>query len=100
MLLVWGIALLGSGYVGLATILASLSLVPAMWTVGPDPLPAALAIMSLLLAMLLVFTHRGNLMRMRSGEENRFDKRSEERRVGRESKYKLAEGEQHGRLKI
>lgn len=74
MLLVWGIALLGSGYVGLATILASISLVPAMWTLGPEPLPWALAVMSLVLAMLLVFTHRGNLMRMRSGEENRFDK--------------------------
>lgn len=74
MLLVWGITLLGSGYVGLATILASISLVPAMWTLGPEPLPASLAIMSLLLAMLLVFTHRGNLMRMRAGEENRFDK--------------------------
>src|SRR5690625_2586492 len=68
MLLVWGITLLGSGYVGLATILASISLVPAMWTLGPEPLPWALAAMSLVLAMLLVFTHRGNLMRMRSGE--------------------------------
>jgi glycerol-3-phosphate acyltransferase PlsY len=74
LLLVWLVTLIGTGYVGLATILAGLSLVPSMWTLGPDPLPNALAALAIALAVLLVFTHRANLARMRAGDENRFDK--------------------------
>lgn len=74
MLLVWLVTLLGAGYVGLATILGALSLVPAMWTLGPRPLPLALGVLAIVLPMLIVFTHRSNLMRMRAGDENRFDK--------------------------
>ncbi len=74
LLLVWLVTLIGSGYVGLATILAGLSLVPSMWMLGPEPLPAPLAFLAIGLAVLLVFTHRANLARMRAGDENRFDK--------------------------
>jgi len=74
LLLVWVVTLVGTGYVGLATILAGLSLVPSMWTLGPRPLPAALAALAIALAVLLVFTHRANLARMRAGDENRFEK--------------------------
>lgn len=74
LLLVWLITLLGTGYVGLATILAGLSLVPSMVLLGPDPLPMALAVFAIALAVLLVFTHRSNLSRLASGTENRFEK--------------------------
>ncbi|NBB93844.1 MAG: glycerol-3-phosphate 1-O-acyltransferase PlsY [Gammaproteobacteria bacterium] len=74
LLLVWLVTLIGTGYVGLATILAGVSLVPAMWTLGPDPLPHALAVLAIALAVLLVFTHRANLTRMLAGDENRFEK--------------------------
>ncbi len=74
LLLVWVVTLVGTGYVGLATILAGLSLVPSMWTLGPDPLPPALAALAIGLSVLLVFTHRANLARMRAGDENRFEK--------------------------
>ncbi|WP_376695736.1 glycerol-3-phosphate 1-O-acyltransferase PlsY [Wenzhouxiangella sp. EGI_FJ10305] len=74
LLLVWVVTLVGTGYVGLATILAGLSLVPSMWTLGPDPLPPALAALAIGLAVLLIFTHRANLARMRAGDENRFEK--------------------------
>ena len=74
LLLVWIIIILGTGYVGLATILAGLSLVPAMWLLGPQPLPPALGTLAIALAVLLVFTHRSNLARLRSGSENRFEK--------------------------
>lgn len=74
LLLVWLVTLIGTGYVGLATILAGLSLVPSMWTLGPTPLPDALAALAIMLAVLLVFTHRANLARMRAGDENRFEK--------------------------
>lgn len=71
---VWLVALLGTGYVGLATVLAGLSLVPSMWLLGPDPLPPALGALAIVLAGLIVFTHRSNLARLRSGTENRFEK--------------------------
>ncbi len=74
LLLVWVITIIGTGYVGLATVLAGLSLVPAMWLLGPEPLPPALGALAIALAVLLAFTHRGNLARLRQGTENRFEK--------------------------
>ena len=71
---VWLISLLGTGYVGLSTVLAGLSLVPSMWLLGPVPLPAPLGVLAIALAGLLVFTHRSNLARLLSGTENRFEK--------------------------
>jgi len=74
LLLVWLITLFGTGFVGLATILAGLSLVPSMYLLGPSPLPLALGVFAIALAVLLVFTHRSNLQRLVSGTENRFEK--------------------------
>ena len=73
LLLVWIITIVGTGYVGLATILAGVSLVPAMWVFGPNPLPMPLGMLAVALAVTLVFTHRGNLARLRQGSENRFE---------------------------
>lgn len=72
--LVWIVAILGTGYVGLATVLAGLSLVPSMWLLGPTPLPPALGGLAIVLAVLIIFTHRDNLARLRSGTENRFER--------------------------
>jgi acyl phosphate:glycerol-3-phosphate acyltransferase len=74
LLLVWVITIIGTGYVGLATVLAGLSIVPAMWLLGPEELPPALGTLAIALAILLMFTHRSNLARMRTGSENRFEK--------------------------
>ena len=74
LVVVWLVTLLGTGYVGLATVLAGLSLVPSMWQLGPDPLAPALGALAIALAGLLLFTHRSNLARLKSGTENRFDK--------------------------
>jgi glycerol-3-phosphate acyltransferase PlsY len=74
LVVIWTVTLLGTGYVGLATVLAGIGLVPSMWLLGPSPLPASLGVLALALAVLLVFTHRGNLVRLRTGTENRFDK--------------------------
>jgi len=45
-----------------------------MALLGPSPLPLALGGLAIALAGLLLFTHRGNLARLRSGTENRFEK--------------------------
>lgn len=71
---VWLLVLLVTGYAGLATVLAGLSLVPAMWWLGPRPLPAALAAFSVAIPALLLYTHRSNLRRLAAGSENRFEK--------------------------
>ncbi len=72
-LLVWLGVLLLSGYVGLATILASASLLPmAALNVGSETgLRWAFA---LLATGFILFTHRANVQRLRHGNEHRFNK--------------------------
>lgn len=74
LVVVWLVVLLGTGYVGLATVLAGLSLVPSIWLLGPEPIAPVLGAVAIALACLLLFTHRSNLARLRSGTENRFEK--------------------------
>lgn len=71
MLLTWLVVLTLSGWVGLATILAGMSLVPAfLWLeAGPAQLVFAVAV-----ALFLLFTHRSNLHKMRLGSEYRFER--------------------------
>lgn len=71
MIATWLLVLVVTGWVGLATILAALSLIPAVgWLdgVGANLLFAAL------LALFIVFTHRSNIARMAAGTENRFER--------------------------
>ncbi|GAB4178842.1 MAG: glycerol-3-phosphate 1-O-acyltransferase PlsY [Wenzhouxiangellaceae bacterium] len=74
LVVVWLVTLLATGYVGLATVLAGLSLVPSMWVFGPRPLPGVLGALAIALAVLLVLTHRSNLRRLLDGTEHRFEK--------------------------
>ena len=67
---VWLVTLLMTGYVGLSTVLAGFSLIPAAWWVdGP-----AFTLFSALLAFFLLFTHRGNIQKLRNGTEFRFER--------------------------
>ena len=71
MLLTWLLVLAVSGYVGLATVVAGFSLVPAAWLVfGPSPV----LVFTVAVALFMTFTHRGNLSRMREGTEGRFNR--------------------------
>ena len=71
MLLCWLLVLTLSGWVGLATMLAGLSLVPTMLWLDAG-LPYLL--FSLSLAGFLVFTHRSNIRNMMGGREFRFER--------------------------
>jgi glycerol-3-phosphate acyltransferase PlsY len=71
MFLVWVVTLVLTGWVGLATILSGLSLVPAFAVF--DPARGHL-VFAALLALFLVFTHRENIARLRAGTENRFER--------------------------
>lgn len=62
---------LASGYVGLATVLSGVSLpLLAWWTQAG----VARSVFVIAAALLLLFTHRHNLMRMRRGGEARFER--------------------------
>jgi glycerol-3-phosphate acyltransferase PlsY len=67
----WLLVLLSTGYVGLATVLAGLAL--PLWALleGRDGAWLGFAVA---VAILLAWTHRANLQRLRAGNEHRFEK--------------------------
>lgn len=70
---VWVLLLLLTGYVGLSTILAAAALLPlALLDPATPPLPRlAFAVVA---ALFILYTHRGNIERLRAGTEHRFEK--------------------------
>lgn len=70
-LTVWLLSLMLSGYVGLSTVLAGLALLTLAWLTEAS---AARVVFAVCAALLLVFTHRANLARLRAGTESRFEK--------------------------
>jgi len=72
LLAVWLVLLSSTGYVGLSTICAALSLPAFGWWLRPgDRVLLGFGIAS---AALLVLTHRANLQRLRAGTEHRFER--------------------------
>jgi glycerol-3-phosphate acyltransferase PlsY len=67
----WLLVLLSTGYVGLATVLAGVAL--PLWALleGRDGAWLGFAVA---VAILLAWTHRANLQRLRDGNEHRFEK--------------------------
>jgi glycerol-3-phosphate acyltransferase PlsY len=72
-LAVFALVLTTTGYVGLGSILATASLLPALWLLSPPP-PPEWIVTSVLLAVFVLYTHRANLQRLRAGNEHRFEK--------------------------
>ena len=70
LLITWLVTLVLTGYVGLSTVLAGFSLVPAAWWMDNN----ALMIFSAILALFLLFTHRVNMRGLRDGTEYRFER--------------------------
>ncbi len=71
LLAVWLCGLILTGYVGLSTILAGLSIVVVALVTHAD---AVRLVFAVAVAVLLLFTHRVNLARLRAGTESRFEK--------------------------
>lgn len=71
MLVTWLLTLVLSGYVGLATVLAGFSLVPAAIYLGN---PNDLLIFCVAIAAFMAFTHSSNLQRLAAGTEYRFER--------------------------
>ena len=70
LIMVWLITLIMTGYVGLSTVLAGFSLVPAAWAMNDHQL----MVFSAILAFFLLFTHRKNMRKLRDGTEYRFER--------------------------
>ena len=68
---VWLLCLLLSGYVGLSTVLAANSLLASAYFFEASISQWLFAIAT---ALLLTFSHRSNLHRLRQGNESRFEK--------------------------
>lgn len=71
LLVVWLLSLSLSGYVGLSTVLAGFSLLALALLIPGQPLRLAFSACA---ALLLLFTHRANLARLRAGTESRFER--------------------------
>ena len=71
MLVTWLVVLMITGWVGLGTMLAALSLIPALIFLNA---PAPTVLFAILLAGFIVFTHRSNIRNMLKGSENRFER--------------------------
>jgi glycerol-3-phosphate acyltransferase PlsY len=67
MILTWLVAVVLFGFVGLASMLGTIALAVTLAVRGAGPLLA----FGILSAILIVFTHRGNIARMRAGTEPR-----------------------------
>ena len=72
-----GVALLvltTTGYVGLSSILASVALIPAAVLYAPEPHRPVWIVAAVVVAGFVLFTHRGNVQRLRAGTEHRFER--------------------------
>jgi len=70
-LAMWLLSMMWGGYVGLSTVLAGISVPLFGLVTGADPARMAFAAA---VALFLVFTHRGNLVRLRAGTEPRSER--------------------------
>jgi glycerol-3-phosphate acyltransferase PlsY len=69
LLICWFGVVLFTGYVGLASMLAGLGLILAVYVLEPDNLP--MLIFCAAVSALVIYTHRGNIARMLAGTESR-----------------------------
>lgn len=77
-LIVFVLTLIITGYVSLGSMFASASLPVFLLLLPPltgmEPAPISLMVFGLLIPWFIIYTHRGNVERLRNGTENRFEK--------------------------
>ena len=69
----WIFTLIMTGYVGLSSMLATLS-IPLQYSLNNHSLYESLGIFSILITIFIIFAHRENINRMLNGTENQFKK--------------------------
>lgn len=73
-LLIWILILILTGYVGLSTVLAGISLIIITYFKYSAGIFSPFGYFTLAVGLFLIFTHRSNIERMIQGNENRFEK--------------------------
>lgn len=63
-----------TGYVGLGSIVAGAALIPAAALYAPEPHRPVWIVAAVAVAGFVLFTHRGNVRRLRAGTEHRFER--------------------------
>ena len=74
MLLAFALVLVLTGYVGLSTVTAALTALLWVACFSPHGVFNAVGLFTVVMAVLVVFTHRQNLARVWHGRENRFER--------------------------
>ena len=69
----WVIVLVLTGFVGLGTMIGASSIPVFLYTSGEVSQFVFYPILSIILALFIIFTHRSNIQRMVAGNENRFE---------------------------
>lgn len=80
--LVWVLTLVFTGYAGLATLLGMSFVLVAVAVLNAASLMSTPVIFAFAMWVLVLFTHRENISRLRSGNENRFERAMLFRRRG------------------
>lgn len=70
----WVIVLVSTGFVGLGTMMGASSIPVFLYITGEASKFLFYPILSIILALFIIFTHRSNIQRMLAGNENRFEK--------------------------
>tara|TARA_Y100000590_G_scaffold50747_1_gene53450 strand:- start:1616 stop:2248 length:633 start_codon:yes stop_codon:yes gene_type:complete len=70
-LLSWFVTLVFTGFVGLGTMIAGVTLALSAYL---SNVPNTYFYFSILMSLFIIFTHRSNIQRMINGDENRFEK--------------------------
>jgi acyl phosphate:glycerol-3-phosphate acyltransferase len=73
-LLAFALVLVLTGYVGLGTVTAALTALLYVTCFSSDGLFSPAGVFTLTMAALVIYTHRGNLLRVWQGRENRFER--------------------------
>lgn len=71
---VFALVLTTTGYVGLGSILAGFTMLPAVYALAAGSPSAEWVIAAFIVGFFLLFTHRANVQRLFAGNENRFEK--------------------------
>jgi acyl phosphate:glycerol-3-phosphate acyltransferase len=74
LIVVWLVVMMLTGYVGLATMLAGVAMIPIVFIADLGDQRMLWLGVAFAIAAFLIFTHRANIARMRAGNENRFER--------------------------
>ena len=71
---VWILILIITGFVGLSTMCAGITLMIITYFKFPETIMSPFGYFSIIIALFLIYSHRENIIRMLRGTENRFNK--------------------------